>query len=163
VPGTVKDFVVVTGCGRVDDAGMRTVAAALAIAGALAAASITAFAAPTKNGLPSYTDGYAKWTKINRRPFSTPGAHNGVKNVYTSKQREGNRRFPNGTVIVKSIAAQGAKGLARHVAVMRKVRGRWQWVEYELEGTRYDVLARGALCSSCHMQVKANDWVFTKR
>ncbi|MBA2294660.1 MAG: cytochrome P460 family protein [Actinobacteria bacterium] len=103
-----------------------------------------------------------------RRPFSTPGAHNGVKNVYTSKQREGNRRFPNGTVIVKSIADQGAKGLARHVAVMRKVRGRWQWVEYELEGTRYDVLASGALkrnrfCSSCHMQVKANNWVFTKR
>jgi len=63
---------------------------------------------------------------------------------------------------VKSIADPGARGLARQVAVMRKVRGRWQWVEYTLEGDRYDVLARGSLCTSCHMQARANDWVFTK-
>jgi hypothetical protein len=25
------------------------------------------------------------------------------------------------------------------------------------------VLAKGSLCSSCHMQARANDWVFTKR
>jgi hypothetical protein len=46
---------------------------------------------------------------------------------------------------------------------MRKVNGRWQWVEYDLEGGRYAVLARGALCSGCHMQARANDWVFTRR
>lgn len=143
---------------------MRAVfACSLVAVAAVAAVALPAIAAPAKNGLPSYTDGYARWTKINRKPFSTPGAHNGVKNVYASRPRGKNRLFPNGTVIVKSIAEPGAKGLARQVAVMRKVRGRWQWVEYEREGSTYGVLAQGALCSSCHMQVKANDWVFTKR
>jgi hypothetical protein len=46
---------------------------------------------------------------------------------------------------------------------MRKVRGRWQWVEYQLDGARYGVLAQGSICTSCHMQARANDWVFTKR
>ena len=143
---------------------MRAVlACALVAFTATAAVALAAVAAPTKHGLPSYTDGYATWPKLNRKPFSTPGAHSGVKNVYTSKPRGSNRRFPNGTVIVKSIADPGAKGLARQVAVMRKVRSRWQWVEYEREGSTYGVLAQGALCSSCHMQVKANDWVFTGR
>jgi hypothetical protein len=64
-------------------------------------------------------------------------------------------------VIVKSIAEPGAKGLAAQVAVMRKVRGRWQWVEYTLGGGRYGVLARGSLCTQCHMQARASDWVFT--
>ena len=147
-----------------DDGPVRPVVAvcvvALALLGALA---VVATAAPVKNGLPSYTDGYAKWPKLNRKPVTTPGAHNGVKNVYASKPRSANRKFPNGTVIVKSIATPGAKGLPAQVAVMRKVRGSWQWVEYDLSGGRYGVLARGQLCVSCHMQARANDWVFTKR
>jgi hypothetical protein len=138
--------------------------AVLSVAAAVACAvSVVAFAAPTRNGLPSYTDGYGAWPKLNRRPVTTPGAHNGVKNVYASKARGANRRFPDGTVIVKSIAQPGARGLAGQVAVMRKARGRWQWVEYSLDGGRYGVLAQGALCTSCHMQARANDWVFTKR
>ena len=86
-----------------------------------------------------------------------------MKNVYASRPRGANRRFPNGTVIVKTIAEPGARGPAGQVAVMRKVAGRWQWVEYTRAGSRYGVLAQGALCGSCHMQAKANDWVFTKR
>jgi hypothetical protein len=129
---------------------------------ALAALTVAATATTTKNGLPAYTDGYAKWRKLNRRPLTAPGAHNGIKNVYASRPRAANKRFPNGTVIVKSIAEPGARGLAKQVAVMRKVRGRWQWVEYELDGGRYGVRALGALCSSGHMQARANDWVFTK-
>ena len=120
-------------------------------------------ASAAANGLPSYTDGYARWAKLNRKPVTTPGAHDGVKNVYASKPRGANRRFPDGTVIVKSIAAPGAKGLARQVAVMRKARGRWQWVEYSLAGRRYEVLARGQLCVDCHVRAKTTDWVFTKR
>lgn len=115
----------------------------------------------TARGLPAYTRGYTSWPKINRRPFTTKGAHDGVKNVYRSRRRIGGR-YPNGTVIVKSIAQPGERGLPGQVAVMRKVRGRWQWVEYTLSGPTYSVLARGGLCSSCHMQAKANDWVFTK-
>lgn len=138
----------------------------LAIAGAAltlaCALTVGAAATTTANGLPAYTDGYAKWRKLNRKPITTPGAHNGVKHVYASKPRGAKRRFPNGTVIVKSISDPGARGLARQVAVMRKVRGTWQWVEYERSERRYGVLARGSLCSSCHMQARADDWVFTK-
>jgi Cytochrome P460 len=139
---------------------VAVVVVGLATVGAL---SVVAAAQTTKNGLPAYTDGYASWTKLNRKPVTKPGAHNGVKNVYASRARAANKRFPNGTVIVKSIAEPGARGLAKQVAVMRKVRGTWQWVEYELSGSRYGVLARGSVCSSCHMQARANDWVFTKR
>ena len=152
------------GAENLDDDDVRALVAVvvvvLATAGAL---SVVASATTTANGLPAYTDGYATWTKLNRKPFTTPGAHNGVKNVYASRRRGANGSFPNGTVIVKSIAAPGARGLAAQVAVMRKVRGTWQWVEYTRSGARYGVLARGSLCSSCHMQARANDWVFTKR
>ena len=86
-----------------------------------------------------------------------------MKSVYASSPRGRDGLFPNGTVIVKSIAAPGTKGVPEQVAVMRKVRGRWQWIEYDRTGGRYGVLAQGALCASCHLQVKANDWVFTKR
>lgn len=143
---------------------MRAKLASLAIVAAVAGSiAVASLAAPSKNGLPAFTNGYATWPRINKKPFSTPGAHNGVKNVYASTPRGRNGLFPNGTVIVKSIAAPGAKGLPEQVAVMRKVRGRWQWIEYDRTGGRYGVLAQGALCASCHMQVKANDWVFTKR
>jgi hypothetical protein len=138
------------------------VAALIAALGLAGAVAVVATATTTANGLPAYTNGYAAWKKLNRRPFATPGAHNGVKNVYASKPRGANRTFPNGTVIVKSIARPGAKGLPAQVAVMRKVNGRWRWVEYALSGSRYGVLAQGALCVSCHMQAKARDWVFTK-
>ena len=141
---------------------MRALVVVVAAAVAVASGLTVAATATTRNGLPAYTDGYATWRKLNRKPLTAPGAHNGVKNVYASRARGANRRFPNGTVIVKSIAEPGARGLARQVAVMRKVQGRWHWVEYELDGGRYGVLARGALCSSCHMQARANDWVFTK-
>jgi hypothetical protein len=137
----------------------------LALAGVLCglagAGAIVASAAPQANGLPASTDGYASWPKINRKPVVSGGAHDGVKNVFRSKARAG-KTYPNGTVIVKSIAEPGAKGLPRDVAVMRKVSGKWQWVEYRRSGATYGVLAKGALCSGCHMQAKANDWVFTK-
>lgn len=132
---------------------------ALGVAGAIA---VVASAGTQANGLPSYTNGYAKWHKINAKPITAPGAHNGIKNVYASKRRAG-KAYPNGTVIVKSIAEPGRKGLPAQVAVMRKVAGRWQWVEYERTQSRYAAFAQGAVCTSCHMQVKANDWVFTKR
>ena len=143
---------------------MRALVATIAVAVVAAAGmTVAATATTTRGGLPAYTDGYATWRKLNRKPVTAPGAHNGVKNVYASEPRGANRKFPNGTVIVKSIATPGVKGLPAQVAVMRKVRGSWQWVEYDRSGGRYGVLARGQLCVSCHMQARANDWVFTRR
>ncbi len=136
---------------------------AIAVASAL---SVVALASTAADGLPSYTTGYAKWPRLNKKPFTSTGplssAHRGVKNVYASKRIVG-KRYPNGTVIVKTIQPSGRKGKPFQVAVMRKVAGKWRYVEYELSGSRYTVLAQGALCQSCHMQARANDYVFTKR
>jgi hypothetical protein len=129
------------------------------------AAAVVALASSSANGLPAYTNGYAKWPRINKKPFTSTGplssAHRGVKNVYASKRKVG-KRYPNGTVIVKTIQPAGRKGMPYQVAVMRKLNGRWSYVEYELEGGRYSAFAQGALCQSCHQQARANDYVFTK-
>ena len=113
----------------------------LAIVAVLATASavaVVAAASTSANGLPSYTNGYATWPKINKKPFTSTGplssAHAGVKNVYASKKKVG-KRYPNGTVIVKSIRRTGDKpSLPAQVAVMRKTNGTWRYVEYELSG-----------------------------
>ncbi len=131
---------------------------------ALAAAiAVVAAAVTTANGLPSYTNGYVSWPKLNEKPIKGGSpAHSGTKNVYASKRRIG-RKFPNGTVVVKTIARPGDRPrLASQVAVMRKANDRWRFVEYELSGSRYTVLAQGRLCVSCHVQAKASDYVFTR-
>jgi hypothetical protein len=144
---------------------IRVMGAVAAVATA-AAITVAALASTQANGLPSYTNGYAKWPKINRKPFTRcgpPCAHSGLKNVYASKRKAGSR-YPNGTVVVKTVAQQGdAAALPSQVAVMRKVSGRWRYVEYSLDGSRYTVLGQGSFCASCHAQARANDYVFTKR
>jgi hypothetical protein len=143
---------------------------ALAVVGAVALASaltVVALAGTTANGLPAYTNGWAKWPRINKKPFTSTGrlssAHSGVKNVYASKRKVG-AKYPNGTVIVKTIVKPGTSYVGQF-AVMRKVAGRWQFIEYERSSrtARYTVLAQGQLCSSCHAMARANDFVFTKR
>jgi len=146
---------------------MRTkILAVVALVATAAAVVVVAAASTTAAGLPSYTNGYQKWPKLNKKPIRNDdprSGHAGLKNVYTSKRKVGTK-YPNDTVIVKSIAEPPKKYIAK-VAVMRKVNGRWQWVEYTRSSAtgRYSVLARGQLCVSCHVQVKSNDWVFTKR
>lgn len=122
-------------------------------------------------GLPAYTDGYRSWTKINRKPIP-PRAndpHHSVKNVYASKPKRGGR-YPYGTVIVKEGLQPGKKWI-RLMAVMRKVRGAsprnndWQmreWTRGSPSG-RFSEIASGAVCYSCHVGAKKNDYVFTKR
>jgi hypothetical protein len=140
----------------------------VALAGAIAvAAAVTVIAAAqtTANGLPSYTAGYQKWQKVNRKPITTDrlGAHSGVKNVYASKRKVGSR-YPNGTVVVKTIVKAGTRYVGQF-AVMRKSNGRWRFVEYSRSSPsgRFSVLAQGQLCVSCHVMAKSNDYVFTKR
>jgi hypothetical protein len=141
----------------------------LAVVGVVALAAavgVVALASSSANGLPSYTNGYANWQRINKKPFTSTGplssAHPGLKNVYASRRKVG-RRYPNGTVIVKTIQPAGRKGRPSQVAVMRKLNGTWRYVEYELSGTRYGVLAQGQLCQNCHMAARANDYVFTRK
>ena len=123
-------------------------------------------------GLPSWTAGYSGWFKINRTPIPprrSGDAHAGTKNVYASK-RARNGRYPYGTVIVKEIRRAG-NPFVGVIAAMRKVRGAnprhndWVMIEWERSssGRRFDVLARGALCTSCHVQVRKDDYVFTRR
>ena len=143
----------------------RRVVAIVAVIAIAASTVVVAVASTTAAGLPAYTDGYQKWPKINKRPFTKcgpPCAHGGVKNVYASKKKAG-AKFPNGTVIVKTIAQAGQKGMPNQVAIMRKVAGRWKYIEYGLSGSRYGVIGQGQFCASCHAQAKANDYVFTKR
>jgi hypothetical protein len=143
---------------------VRSRVAALLLALGLAGAAVTVALAQTGNGLPAYTKGFATWTKLNRRPVAGgSAAHAGVKNVYASRPRAG-KAFPNGTVIVKTVAEPGARGPAAQVAVMRKRDGRWQWVEYRLAGARYaNLRVPASVCTGCHVGARSRDWVFTRR
>jgi hypothetical protein len=146
---------------------------ALAALSVVVVASGIAEARPSKPlpGLPAWTDGYRTWTKINRKPIP-PRAndpHHSVKNVYASKPRRG-ARYPYGTVIVKE-GLQPGKKWVRLMAVMRKVRGASprnnDWVMREWTRSspsrRFTEIASGAICYSCHVGAKRNDYVFTRR
>jgi Cytochrome P460 len=143
------------------------VLALVAIAALATAVVVVASARTTANGLPAYTDGWQSWQKINRKPFRSTGplssAHEGLKNVYASKAKV-RGKYPNGTVVVKTIVRPGTKFVGQF-AVMRKVKGRWRYIELERSNARgrYTLLAQGELCSSCHAQARASDYVFTKR
>jgi hypothetical protein len=142
----------------------------IAIVAVLALASavvVVAAARTTANGLPSYTDGWQSWPRVNKKPFRDrdplSGAHSGLKNVYASKRKVGSRH-PNGTVIVKTIVRPGTRHVGQF-AVMRKLGGRWRFVEYERASAkaRYTLLAQGQLCVDCHVMAKRTDYVFTQR
>jgi Cytochrome P460 len=122
-------------------------------------------------GLPAYTAGYKGWIKLNARPIPprrTGDAHSGTKNVYVSRRIVG-RRYPVGTVVVKEIVRRGERYVGV-VAVMQKTRpstapaNGWRMIEYERRSVRgtFGVLAQGSICTSCHVQAKSNDYVFTR-
>ena len=143
----------------------RRIIVVVSVVAVASSAVVVAVASTTAAGLPAYTDGYQKWPKINKKPFTKcgpPCAHSGVKNVYARKRKAG-AKYPNGAVIVKTISRAGGQGMPAQVAVMRKIAGRWKYVEYQLSGARYTVLGQGQFCAACHAQAKANDYVFTKR
>ena len=140
--------------------------AIVAVVAFASAAVVVASARTTANGLPSYTDGWQKWPRVNKKPFTSTGplssAHSGVKNVYASKRKVGSK-YPNGTVIVKTIVKPGTKYVGQF-ATMRKVNGRWRYIEYERSSAsaRYSLLAQGSSCQGCHVMAKSSDFVFTK-
>jgi hypothetical protein len=143
---------------------VRSVVAFVTIVALAAAIAVVALAS-SPPGLPSYTEGYTSWRRINAKPITRcgpPCAHSGVKNVYASTRKVG-RRYPNGTVLVKTVQEHGVAGPPDQVAVMRKVANRWQFAEYGLSDGRYAVIGQRSFCRSCHMQARANDYVFTQR
>ncbi len=145
---------------------MRITAIVAAVAAA-AALAVVALAGTSANGLPAYTNGYAKWPRINEKPFTSTGplssAHRGLKNVYVSRKMRGTR-YPEGTIVVKTVQPAGRKGKPEQVAVMRKADGSWRYAEYQLSGSRYrDLGYAQSLCRGCHFQARGNDYVFTKR
>jgi hypothetical protein len=140
---------------------------ALVAAAALAASAVVVASAQTpRSGLPAYTKGWEKWPRINKKPIRNEdprSGHPGTKHVHVNKRKVGSK-YPNGTVVVKAIVEARTRYVGK-IAVMRKVAGRWQYVEYTRTGpkARYTILAQGRLCQSCHAQARANDYVFTKR
>ncbi len=146
---------------------MRALALLIALAALSVSGSVSA--QPDANGLPAYVNGYATWPKLNAKPIrGGSAAHQGVKNVYASKRKTG-RRYPLGTIVVKTATPPGKRWLSL-VATMRRVKasanGGWRWEEF----TRSSANARFTKvgfpesgCAACHMQAKANDYVFTRR
>ena len=109
--------------------------------------------------------------KLNDAPIPPREAdpHLGTKNVYASKDRRPNGRFPYGTIVVKDANRPG-KGFTGLIAIMRKERGADQahndlvFVEYtrEARSERFREIASGAVCWTCHMGALDSDYVFTK-
>ena len=121
--------------------------AALVVAAGLAGAiAVVAAAHSTANGLPAYTNGYTGWKKLNKKPITGgSSAHIGVKNVYASKRRGRVQKVSERHRDREDDRDAGAaRACPAQVAVMRKVGGRWRWVEYALSGRRYSAFAAGA-------------------
>jgi hypothetical protein len=121
-------------------------------------------------GLPAFTAGYDGWAKLNRKPIApraSGDAHLGTKNVFASKERRANERFPGGTIVVKEAIRPG-KDFVGLIAIMRKERGLdpahndWRFVEYTREraGERFAPTASGAVCWTCHMGAEQTDYVW---
>jgi hypothetical protein len=121
-------------------------------------------------GVPGYVAGYRDWVKLNGEPIPPRSAdpHEGTKNVYASSERRPSGRFPFGTMVVKEASRPGRDFIGL-IAIMRKERGAdpahndWRFVEYtrEARNERFQELARGAVCWSCHIGALESDYVFT--
>lgn len=122
-------------------------------------------------GVPGYVAGYRSWTKLNEEPIPPRDAdpHNGSKDVYVSRDQLANGRYPAGTIVVKDAVRPGTDFIGL-IAIMRKVPGadpahrNWVFVEYtrDARNERFQEIASGAVCWSCHMGALENDYVFTE-
>jgi hypothetical protein len=120
-------------------------------------------------GVPRFVAGYRGWVKLNRHPLPPRASdpHNGTKNVFAST-RPADGVFPNGSIVVKEAVRPGADFVGL-IAIMRKRAGAdpehndWVFVEYTRESatSRFDEIASGSVCWSCHVGAEASDYVFT--
>jgi hypothetical protein len=124
----------------------------------------------TMPGLPDELAGYQSWTKLNAQPIPPRDSdpHNGTKDVYASVAAE-NGVYPPGAIVVKEAARPGASYIGL-VAMMRKEPGAnpehndWVMVEWvrDARDAEFEEIASGAVCTSCHMQARDRDYVFTQ-
>jgi Cytochrome P460 len=122
-------------------------------------------------GVPGFVAGYRDWAKLNDAPIPPRDSdpHNGTKDVFASKERLANGRFPVGTVVVKEATRPGADFIGL-IAIMRKQRGAdpehndWVFVEYTrvAADATFGEQAAGAVCWSCHVGARDLDYVFTE-
>jgi hypothetical protein len=122
-------------------------------------------------GVPDFVAGYRGWTKLNEAPIPPRDSdpHFGTKDVFASRERLANGRFPAGTVVVKEATRPGADFIGL-IATMRKQRGAdpehndWVFVEYTRESANaaFAEQAAGAVCWSCHVGARELDYVFTE-
>jgi hypothetical protein len=122
-------------------------------------------------GVPSFVAGYRSWTKLNGAPIPPRASdpHNGTKNVYASRERRPDGRFPAGTIVVKDAVRPGASFVGL-IAIMRKrpgadpAHGNWVFVEYTRDApdARFAEIASGSVCWTCHMGALDLDYVFTR-
>lgn len=122
-------------------------------------------------GVPDFVAGYRGWTKLNEEPIPPRDSdpHFGTKDVFASRERLANGRFPAGTVVVKEATRPGADFIGL-IATMRKQRGvdpehnDWVFVEYTRESANaaFAEQAAGAVCWSCHVGARDLDYVFTE-
>ena len=143
---------------------MRVRTAALLLLPLAVAAGGTASALP---GIPRDVQPYRSWTKLNSKPIP-PRAndpHRSTKNVYASRLPR-NGRYPIGAIVVKEGRNSGYVSL---IAIMRKTRAAanngWVMIEWTRPSPRasFTQLARGSVCTGCHMQARRTDYVFTRR
>jgi hypothetical protein len=122
-------------------------------------------------GAPGFVAGYRDWVKLNDAPIPPRDSdpHFGTKDVFASKERLANGRFPVGTIVVKEATRPGADFIGL-IATMRKQRGAdpehndWVFVEYTREAANasFAEQAAGAVCWSCHVGARDLDYVFTE-
>lgn len=120
-------------------------------------------------GLPDELAGYQEWTKLNAAPIPPRASdpHDGTKNVYASVPAEGGV-YPPGAIVVKEATRPGAAFIGL-VAMMRKEPGAnpehndWVMVEWvrDVRDADFEEIASGAVCTSCHVQARGSDYVFT--
>lgn len=130
-------------------------------------------------GLPEEIAGFAGWEKLNFEPIPPKSSdpHLGVKDVFyngTSREAEavdnGEAPYPEGSLIVKTATRPDADFVGL-IAIMRKIKGidrehnDWEFVEYtrETPDQSFEVIARDAVCWTCHMDAEPTDFVYTRR
>lgn len=95
--------------------------------------------------------------------------HQGFKNVYACnvdrEQLRANRRpFPEGTLIVKE-SRRPNEPFVWLMALARKHGGGWTWDEYTRNFSDDELrhgFASEEVCTACHVQAQADDWIFTR-